>query len=156
MKVVLFFAILCVVAYADHEEGHNEEQHEGHHGNHTEGQGDHAHHHAPHHGHHHGHHASVCNLPEDSIAAVADCVQQNVTQEVLQKLNQVSASVECETILCGIKKICERDGTLENNRTDVFTAEQNQELRVAFYGCRPQQVVTSEAPQQVSEVTPEA
>ncbi|XP_065306779.1 uncharacterized protein [Dermacentor albipictus] len=146
MKVVLFLAILCVVAYADHEEGHNEEQHEGHHG----------HHHAHHHGHHHGHHGSVCNLPAESLAAVVECVQQNVTQEVLQKLNRVSESVECDTILCGIRKFCERDGTLENNRTDIFTTEQNQELRVAFYGCRPQQVVTSEAPQEVSEVTSEA
>ncbi|XP_065306780.1 uncharacterized protein [Dermacentor albipictus] len=96
------------------------------------------------------------DLPAESLAAVVECVQQNVTQEVLQKLNRVSESVECDTILCGIRKFCERDGTLENNRTDIFTTEQNQELRVAFYGCRPQQVVTSEAPQEVSEVTSEA
>lgn len=77
--------------------------------------------------------------------------------QVLEKLNRVSQGLQCETILCGIKKFCERDGTLENNRTDVFTTEQNQQLRVAFYTCRPQQVVPhEEAPQQVSEVAPEA
>ncbi|KAH6945559.1 hypothetical protein HPB50_008935 [Hyalomma asiaticum] len=153
MKAAVVLAFLFIIAYADH--------HEGHHGNHTE---EHGHHHAHHHGdphaHGHGHpshHGSVCNLPEESLASVVECVLQNITEEVRVKLQGVSQNLQCETILCGIQKFCQEHGTLENNSTDVFTHEQNVQLRHAFMGCRPQRVATAEeVVQEVSEAGPEA
>uniref|UniRef100_A0A224YMU1 Microplusin n=1 Tax=Rhipicephalus zambeziensis TaxID=60191 RepID=A0A224YMU1_9ACAR len=150
MKAALVLAVLFVIAYAaphhDGTEGHQHEGHEGHHCNHTDEQG-----------HHRAHHGSVCNLPEQSLAAVVDCVVQNVTEEIRGKLDNVKDGLECDTILCGIKKFCARDGTLENNRTDVFTHEQNVELRAAFMGCRPHPVVTSEeSVQHATDATAEA
>ncbi|KAL1441989.1 hypothetical protein MTO96_000987 [Rhipicephalus appendiculatus] len=56
-------------------------------------------------GHHRAHHGSVCSLPEQSLAAVVDCVVQNVTEEIRGKLERVKDGLECDTILCGIKEI---------------------------------------------------
>ncbi|KAL3180552.1 hypothetical protein MRX96_009099 [Rhipicephalus microplus] len=97
------------------------------------------------------------DLPDASLAQVVGCVVQNVSAEIREKLEGVKDGLQCDSILCGIKKFCERDGTLENNRTDVFTHEQNAELRSAFMGCRPQQVGTSqESVQHATEATAEA
>ncbi|KAL1447834.1 hypothetical protein MTO96_044208 [Rhipicephalus appendiculatus] len=125
MKAALVLGVLVAIAYAaPHHDGTEGHQHEGHHCNHTDEQG-----------HHRAHHGSVCSLPEQSLAAVVDCVVQNVTEEIRGKLER-------------------RDGTLENNRTDVFTHEQNVELRAAFMGCRPHPVVASEeSAQHATEAT---
>ncbi|XP_049272448.1 transcription factor Maf-like [Rhipicephalus sanguineus] len=160
MKAALVLAVLFVIANADHHEGH-----EGHHGNHTD---EHGHHHGHHHGHEHGHeqghehghpshHGSVCSFPEEALATVVECVERNITDEVRGKLTAVSQRLECETILCGIKKFCQAHGTLEGNRTDVFTHEENVELRNAFIGCKPQPLATTESVvEHVSEAAAEA
>uniref|UniRef100_A0A6M2E3G3 Putative his-rich 1 n=1 Tax=Amblyomma tuberculatum TaxID=48802 RepID=A0A6M2E3G3_9ACAR len=142
MKAVILLAILCAVAYADHHEGHDHD-----HGHHHEGHAE---------GHHHAHHGSVCGLPDDALRSVVQCVEGRVDQEVLGKLNAVSEQLECGDIFCGIKKFCERDGTLENNRTDVFTADQNQQLRRAFYECRPGQTTTEATHAHAGEAAHEA
>uniref|UniRef100_A0A023FXI8 Putative his-rich 1 n=1 Tax=Amblyomma parvum TaxID=251391 RepID=A0A023FXI8_AMBPA len=135
MKAAIVFAVLCAIACADHEEGH----HDGH--QHAAG--------------HHHHHGSVCSLETEQLRAVVNCVQQKVQQEVLDKLNAVRQRLECEDIFCGIQKFCQRDGTLENNRTDVFTHEQNQQLREAFHSCRPEHHSTEAAHSEATEATPQ-
>ncbi|KAL1429215.1 hypothetical protein MTO96_016546 [Rhipicephalus appendiculatus] len=88
---------------------------------------------------------------------VVECVERNVTDEIRGKLAAVSQRLECDTILCGIQKFCQAHGTLEGNRTDVFTHEENIQLRNAFIGCKPQPVATTgDAAQQASEAAAEA
>uniref|UniRef100_A0A023FYI7 Putative his-rich 1 n=1 Tax=Amblyomma parvum TaxID=251391 RepID=A0A023FYI7_AMBPA len=139
MKAVIVLAVLCAIACADHEEGHHEE---GHHGGHEHAAG------------HHHHHGSVCSLPTEQLRTVVTCVEGKVDPEVLRKLNAVAQQLQCENIFCGIQKFCERDGTLENNRTDVFTADQNQQLRVAFHDCRPEHHSTEAAHPEATEAAP--
>uniref|UniRef100_L7LQQ6 Putative microplusin-like antibacteral peptide n=1 Tax=Rhipicephalus pulchellus TaxID=72859 RepID=L7LQQ6_RHIPC len=131
MKAALVLAIAFVIAYADHQEGTDGHEH-----------GAHEHHHG--HGHGHGHHGSVCNFPPAALVTVVECVERNVTDQIRDKLAAVSQRLECDTILCGIQKFCQAHGTLEGNRTDVFTHEENVQLRNAFIGCRPQPVATTE------------
>ncbi|XP_077560066.1 uncharacterized protein LOC144174958 [Haemaphysalis longicornis] len=132
MKAVFLLALICAVAYANDEEQHSHES--------QEQQEQHEHHH---HHHHHGHHNhSVCQLNDEHLQLVLDCVGRNLTAEVNEKLNQVRAHLECETVLCGIRKVCHKNGgTLEgghrDNQTSVFSEEDNRALRAAFYNCRP-------------------
>uniref|UniRef100_A0A224YCX5 Microplusin n=1 Tax=Rhipicephalus zambeziensis TaxID=60191 RepID=A0A224YCX5_9ACAR len=136
MKAVLVLAIAFVIAYADDHEGTEGHEHGGH---------------EHHHGHGHGHHGSVCSFPPDALVTVVECVERNVTDQIREKLAAVSQRLECDTILCGIQKFCQAHGTLEGNRTDVFTHEENIQLRNAFIGCKPQQVATTgDAAQQAS------
>uniref|UniRef100_A0A6G5A5S7 Putative microplusin-like 1 protein n=1 Tax=Rhipicephalus microplus TaxID=6941 RepID=A0A6G5A5S7_RHIMP len=146
MKAVLVLAVFFVIANSAPHGATEEHQHEGHEGHHGD--------HIDEHGRHRPHNGSVCNLSERSLAAVVECVVRNVTEEIRGKLERVKEGLHCDTILCGIKKTCDRDGTLENNRTDVFTHEQNGQLRVAFMGCRPQPMATSE--ESVQHATAEA
>uniref|UniRef100_A0A023GCY0 Putative microplusin 1 n=1 Tax=Amblyomma triste TaxID=251400 RepID=A0A023GCY0_AMBTT len=141
MKAVILLAALCAIVYADHHEGH--EGHEGHEDHH--------------HGGHHDPHGSVCRLEDDVLRQVVTCVEGKVDEEVLGKLNRMRQQLECDSVFCGIKKFCQRDGTLENNRTDVFTTEQNQQLRQAFHDCRPAHTHSEESAHPAAEAAaPEA
>ncbi|XP_077531624.1 antimicrobial peptide microplusin-like [Haemaphysalis longicornis] len=132
MRAVFFLALICAVAYANDEEPPTQEHQEEH--THS------PHHH--HHHHHHGHHNhSVCELDDGHLGHVLACVEEKVGEAVKVKLDQVRQHLQCDTLLCGIRKVCESNGgTLEGNRgnqTSVFTESENAELRAAFLGCRP-------------------
>ncbi|XP_077529019.1 uncharacterized protein LOC144141322 [Haemaphysalis longicornis] len=131
MKAVFILALICAVAYANDEEPQAQEQ-----------QGEHSQHPHHHHHHHHGHHNhSVCQLEDGPLSHVLECVQTHIGDAVKTKLDQVREHLGCDSILCGVRKVCESNGgTLEGNRgnqTSVFTPEENAELRTAFFSCRP-------------------